>query len=242
MPSNFLQVLPDPNYKITDAGFEDAAGAAGQGFVNIAVREITSNEYQRNINGKAIKRMDFYPWFEIDVKYNPLTQLEFAPIYNFLMQKRGSLKSFYISLPQYSNPKSSTFVTWLGSNTITVQNDASAGASYINVGSWAGNSYSGLPSFGDIFNISDPEDSLHTKAYQVTRVETYTDYLTGNQPATTTIRIHFSPGLQKFTNSGAEVVFLNPLIKVKQIGDVQEYELGDNNLYSFSLKLLETYH
>ena len=39
MPSNFLQVLPDPLHLITDAGFEGTGGTAGQGFASISFAE-----------------------------------------------------------------------------------------------------------------------------------------------------------------------------------------------------------
>lgn len=243
MPSNFLNVLPDPNYKITSAGFENVSGVAGQGFVSINVIENNPPILNRTINGKLIPRKIIMPWFDIDLRYNFMTKAQFDPINNFLLEKKGSRKSFFVSLPQYYNPKNSAFKTWLVSNDVLVSGAHSAGASTIVVGTWSGNNYSGgLPSFGDLFTISDPNNSLHTKAYQVVRVETFSDYLTGFQPATTTIRLHISPGLQRNVASGSELVFLNPLIKVRLAQDVQEYNLNTENLYNFSVKLTEVFY
>lgn len=46
------------------------------------------------------------------------------------------------------------------------------------------------------------------------------------------------PGLQKATFNNADLVFTNPLMRVIAT-DVQEYALGNDGLYTFSLKLEE---
>ena len=105
------------------------------------------------------------------------------------------------------------------------------------------------PRPGDMFTITDANDSLHTKAYRVTRVMTNTSYwegLTGNDvPSDTGERgIYFTPNLQRdvgITSSTGHgiMVYKNPKIRVILNKDIQEYSLGTNNLYTFSLNLEE---
>jgi len=112
------------------------------------------------------------------------------------------------------------------------------------------------PRPGDLFTISDPSDSSHTKLYKINKVETSTDNANAiqnqydkSEPASTTvtgtdtvspcIRIHFTPELQKNVYAGAVIKFSNPMIRVRMTQDVQEYSLNTENLYSFSLQLEE---
>ena len=55
------------------------------------------------------------------------------------------------------------------------------------------------PQPGDMFTITDTNDSLHTKAYRVTRVMTNADYHSGlhSQPTTAQRIIYFTPSLQR---------------------------------------------
>jgi len=244
MPDKFLDILPDLDYSITDAGFPGGSGDdTGQGFVSVSLASIQTVSRDTTIGGYLVNRTNAYHKWLIDLKYNPLTLEQFSPIYNFIMQKKGSLEPFYVSLPQHKAPKNALFAAYVQGETISTVAANQAGVHSMLIGTWAGNDYSdGLPSFGDLFTIDDPNDSLHTKAYMINRVETYSDYLSGNQPTSTNIRIHFTPGLQRYTYSGSEIIFNNPLIRVEQLQDIQEYSLGYDNLYSFALKLQETFY
>ena len=97
------------------------------------------------------------------------------------------------------------------------------------------------PQPGDMFTITDTNDSLHTKAYRVTRVMNNSDYHSGlhSQPTTAQRLIYFTPNLQRAVSSGAGIDYYQPLIRVMLTSDVQSYSLGTNNLYTFSLKLEE---
>ena len=97
----------------------------------------------------------------------------------------------------------------------------------------------GQPRPGDLFTINDTNDSNHTKAYQVTRVENNSDYDTG-QPSTAQVRVHFMPALQRSVKaSTATLQFADPLFRVMLKDDIQEYSIGPNGLYEFSLGLEE---
>ena len=108
----------------------------------------------------------------------------------------------------------------------------------------------GAPKPGDFFTVEDTEDTLHTKLYKVTRVETpslYEDAIV--DPSTTSlpsyavsskgIRIYFTPKLQRDLYADALIKFYDPQPRVILKNDVQEYSLNNENLYSFSLALEE---
>ena len=89
--------------------------------------------------------------------------------------------------------------------------------------------------------VTDTNDSLHTKSYRVTRVMTNADYHSGlhSQPTTAQRLVYFTPALQRSVSSGAGIDYYQPLIRVILKNDVQSYSLGTNNLYQFSLDLEE---
>ena len=236
MPTKFLDVLPDPNYKMDSAGFEDSAGEAGPGFARVKLSNISSFDSDKTMTGIWIPKKTKAPYWSITINYNPMTLAEFSPVYNFIMQKRGRRLPFYISLPQYRVPKDSTFATYVQSNPVTTAESGAAGVTNIQMTTSGWTSY---PKFGDLFHIEDAADTLHTKAYMISHVETSTDYQSGNAPGAGNIRAHFSPPLSRSTTSGSSVVFNRPLIKVVQQTDLQQYKLDAEGLYSFSLKLEE---
>lgn len=203
-------ILPDPFNKITDAGeVDNTNGDAGPGFASVKLSSEQPIMRDRTNSGRLITRAAAYHKWSIDISYNPLTKEEFSPVYNFLLHKQGSLKPFFVSLPQYRNQ---------GITDKTVSSDAAAGSTTL---------YCTTTDItpGALLRITDSQDSNHTKAYMVTRVGTN--------------NITVTPGLAKFVNAGATLDFTAPTIKVIQTSDVQEYSLGTNNLYSFSLKLEE---
>ena len=91
-----------------------------------------------------------------------------------------------------------------------------------------------------MFTITDSNDSLHTKAYRVTRVmgnSTYNSAL-HSQPTTAQRIVYFTPHLQRNVAQGATCDY-TPLVRVMLKADVQSYSLGTNNLFQFSLQLEE---
>lgn len=238
--SDYLNILPDPNNPIGDAGQALAVGSGGTAGPGYASVKLSSNQptmTDRTNSGRVISRALVGHKWEIEIGYNPMTRAQFEPVYNFLLQKRGRLRPFYVSLPQYRLPRDSSFATFVQSATLTVNGAQTAGVDTFEISS--ATTLSGAPSPGDLFTITDSSDSNHTKAYMVTRVETNADYQVDDRPTTSQYRIHFTPGLQRSVTSGSTVVFNNPLIRVILSQDLQEYSLGTNNLYSFSLKVEE---
>ena len=109
--SAYMDILPDPNNKIGAAGQPLSTGTAGPGYSSVALtadqKTITSRTNSNRISARAIAG---HKW-NIDIGYNPMTQEQFMPIYNFLLHRNGPLNPFYVSLPQYRTPQNSTFST-----------------------------------------------------------------------------------------------------------------------------------
>lgn len=94
---------------------------------------------------------------------------------------------------------------------------------------------------GDMFNFSDSSNSNHLKIYKVVRVADSTNKLSTDTALNTTDerRLYVVPPVEKDVTDGSTLTYSNPMFRVVQRGDVQEYSLGTNNLYTFSLNLEE---
>lgn len=230
--SSFANRLPDPNFKITEAGENANGGNAGPGFASVKFSSEQPVSISRTNSGRVISRAIVGHRWKINITYNPMTREEFEPVYSFLLEKRGRLKPFFIALPQYSSPRTST------SGTISVKGVTSAGVSNFTVDGFG--SVTGGLRPGDLFTFNDSANSNHKKAYQITRVLTNTDYLSGGTQPGANERIYYvTPPLEKSVANNSTLTYTNPLIRVVQTADIQEYSLGTNNLYQFSLSLEE---
>ena len=95
------------------------------------------------------------------------------PIYAFLLEKQGSLKPFFVELPQYQG----------NNGDLLIASTAAAGATSIEAKIASATTEFGTePALGDLFTVTDPDNSNHTKAYIVNRIETYETYR-GTQPS-----------------------------------------------------------
>ena len=141
------------------------------------------------------------------------------------------LKPFFVKLPQHS-PRTTT------SGTYTIQGPASAGSSSILT---TVSSLSGGLRPGDLVTINDSQNSNHTKAYQIVKVNDSTNKLSSDTDLNNANerRLFLVPPLARTVSNSSTVTFANPLIKVMLQSDIQEYDLGTNNLYRFSLNLEE---
>ena len=229
--SSFANRLPDPVFKITEAGENSNSGLAGPGFAQVKFSSDQPISVSRTNSGRVITRAVVGQTWKINIRYNPMTRDEFEPVYNFLLEKRGRLKPFFVKLPQHS-PRTTT------SGTYTIQGPVTAGTSSLltTVGSLSG----GLRP-GDMININDSQNSNHTKAYQITKVNDSTNKLSSDSALNTASerRLFISPPLARDVTNSSTITYATPLIRVIQTSDVQEYDLGTNNLYQFSLNLEE---
>ena len=251
--STFQNILPDPNNRITDAGAA-SGGSYGAGYSAVTFSSNQKVLRDRTNSGRLIARAKTGHNWRIKISYNPMTRDEFEPINTFLLQRRGALNPFFVSLPQYRLPQDPDFSSWVqasGGSTnqlhvVTLPAANSTGTAGSTTLLLTASNYvvstDKTPLPGDLFTIAGA-NSNHKKAYQVTRVETNTDYhIVGTSPTrpdTNQVRIHFVPALSKSVTAGDDLIFNDPKVQVVIAGDVQEYALNTDNLYAFSLSLEE---
>jgi len=240
--SSFTDRLPDPNWTIDTTGIGHASSyTAGPGFSAITLSSEAPVQVSQTNSGRIITRQIAGHKWGISITYNPMTRDQFEPVYSFLLQRKGRLNPFYVVLPNQKESRNSDFVTWLAANTnraIAVDGALNAGVEVMKQDGYS-TTPATQPQPGDMFTITDSSDSLHTKIYRVTRITNEDNYLSGSVPADVERYIYFTPNLQRATSNDSTINYTNPQIRVILKNDVQEFSLGTNNLYTFSLNLEE---
>tara|TARA_B100000945_G_C20412690_1_gene613431 strand:- start:1475 stop:2230 length:756 start_codon:yes stop_codon:yes gene_type:complete len=243
--------LPDPYYKLdtSGAGSETGSGDAGPGFANVKLTSDQKMAVTRTNSQRVIARAIAGHKWNIDIGYHPMTRSEFDPVYTFLLQQRGPLTPFFVSLPQYRTVKNSGWQTILNSSspsyTFPVPGGVAAGTTQLTItvtpssGSYTATS-ANIPKPGELFTVNDSNNSNHTKAYMITMVERNGDLQAGSAALNANqLRLTVNPPITKFIGTNGLLVFKEPLIKTIAPTAVREYSLNTENLYSFSLKLEE---
>ena len=237
--NSFLDILPDPSNPIGISGQALATasgGIAGPGFASVSFSSQAPIQISRTNSGRVLTRSIAGHKWSIQIKYNPMTRDDFEPVFNFLLEKNGRLNPFFVKLPQQATSRNAAFVS--ANPTITTATTGAAGAGVI-LQAGHNTTEATQPQPGDMFTIADSNDSLHTKAYRVTRVLSNATYQSGGTRPTTAQRlVYFTPHLQRAVAQGATCDY-TPVIRVMQTADVQQYNLGTNNLFEFSLNLEE---
>ena len=239
--TSFQTILPDPNNGVGIAGNPSTTTAdKGPGFASVNISSGTPIQVTRTNSGRLISRSAAGHKFEMKIEYNPMTREQFEPVYSFLIQQNGRLNPFFVQLPQQYTSRSSTFATYAASNTISTVGTLTQGSDYM-VQAGHSSSQTTNPQLGDMFTITDTNDSLHKKSYRVTRVMVRDNHHSGihTNPSTTQRIVYFHPPLQRTVASGQTINYDKPLFRVIQKNDIQSYSLGTNNLFSFSLDLEE---
>tara|TARA_R100000951_G_C2612509_1_gene171687 strand:- start:563 stop:1030 length:468 start_codon:yes stop_codon:yes gene_type:complete len=152
------------------------------------------------------------------------------------MEKRGRLKPFEVVLPQYSAPRTALNVA--SGTQLTVDTAIVAGVPFFKADNH-GHATTGGMRPGDYFTFNDSNNSNHKKAYRVTSVTNNTDYISGQQPDADQRYYYITPSIEKAVADDVPLVTTNPTFRVIQNGDTVSYSLGTNNLYEFSLSLIE---
>ena len=232
--SNFTNRLPDPNWGISEAGDGHATSfTEGPGFASVKFSSQQPVAYSRTNSGRVTTRAIAGQYWSIGITYNPMTRDQFEPIYNFLLEKRGRLKPFFVALPQHVTTRTAT------SGTLSVQGTITSGDSNFLVDGMDGLTGGLRP--GDMFNFVDSGNSNHHKIYKVVRVADSTNKLSSDTALNTSDerRLYVVPPVEKDVTDNSTLDYGSPLFRVVQKSDVQEYKLGTNNLYEFSLNLEE---
>ena len=239
--STFLDILPDPTNPIGISGqalATSSGGTNGPGFASVQFSSEAPIQMSRTNSGRVVTRAIAGHKWNINITYNPMTREQFEPVYSFLLEKNGRLNPFFVQLPQHAHGKNIAFAS--ADPSITTATTVSKGAGFM---TQAGHSTteSTQPEPGDMFVIQDSNDSLHTKAYRITRVMSNGTYNSAihSQPTTSQRIVYFTPHLQRDVAQGASCDFGKPNIRVILKNDVQSYQLGTNNLFQFSLQLEE---
>ena len=234
--SSFNTRLPDPNWGVNEAGDAHATNfVEGPGFASVKFSSQQPTSFSRTNSGRVTTRAIAGQYFTMNITYNPMTRAQFEPIYNFLLEKRGRLKPFFVVLPQYKDPQTAT------DGTIYVLGSISSGDSNFLVDGYSASGFSGGLKAGDMFNFIDSSNSNHKKAYQIVRVATQADRLAADSAIDSADkrRFYIVPPVQKDITDNSTIDYGNVLFRVVQNKDVQSYALGTNNLYTFSLSLEE---
>ena len=220
-----------------------SAGTTTQGYKTVSLKSTQPIMEHRANSGRTIKVSNSYHLFEAKVSYNKLVRDDFNKIYNFLLEKQGTLKAFRMSLPQHQpltrvdkevNPR--------------IIANASAGASSLRIAKiltgdadYPGHA-STTPVLGNIFTISDSKDSTHTKAYIITRINNSTEQVGQSD------EIFFSPPLQKSVNVAgggnfgkhpSSIELNRPLMRVSLTSNDMNYSIDSAGLYTLSFSVRE---
>ena len=236
----FTDRLPDPNWTIQDTGAGHASSyTAGPGFKSIKISSSAPVQISQTNSGRVITRQVAGHKWNIGITYNPMTRDQFEPVYSFLLQRKGRLNPFYVVLPNQSSSRNTAFNAWLATPKVIL----AAGALNAGVDVMKQKVHSDVvttqPQPGDMFTITDDEDSLHTKIYRITRVTNEDYHLAGSVPADVERYVYFTPNLQRATANNSTINYTNPQIRVILKRDIQEFSLGTNNLYTFGLQVEE---
>ena len=97
--SNHLNILPDPNNAIGNAG--ETGGTAGPGFASIQLTSEQPTMRDFTNSGRILARAIARHQWKVNISYNPMTETEFNRVYSFLLHRRGGVNPFFVSLTQY---------------------------------------------------------------------------------------------------------------------------------------------
>jgi len=159
--------------------------------------------------------------FAITLQFPPMTRAEFSPIKAFVMKQRSQLENFTLIPPTESNTQGAV------SETVTVDGAISAGATTFSIQDVGVNSINGFFKAGDYFRFSG-----QNKVYMI--IEDVNINAVGE--ATT---VTFEPPLREAVSDATQLVYNNVDFTVSLSNDIQEFNIGTNNYYSYEIDVVE---
>lgn len=112
MAITLQNTLPDPNNNISTTGAATGTNSAGVyegtsvvGFKSVKIDSEAPVMKTRTNSGRLVSRAIVGHKYKVNITYNPMTRAQFEPIFNFLLDKRGGLKPFFVVLPQNKDPQ-----------------------------------------------------------------------------------------------------------------------------------------
>ncbi len=178
---------------------------------NTIVSVTTSGRKQaRQIDGQR---------FAITLSFPPMSRSEFAPIKAFIMKQRSQLENFTLIPPTESNAQG------VASGTISVNGALTAGTTTATIDGMA-TSTNGILKAGDYFRFTGQQ-----KVYMA--VEDLNSDGSGEGTLT------FEPPLRANVADNNVLVYDNVDFTVSLTNDIQEFDLGVNNYYSYEIDVVE---
>jgi hypothetical protein len=178
---------------------------------NTIISTTTSGRRQaRQIDGQR---------FGIRVNFPTMSRSEFAPIIAFIMKQRSQLESFNYVVPTVSTLQGSA------STVISTTGSHAAGVTSINLTGMTA-SQSGIFKAGDFIRFTG-----QNKVYMVI------SDVSSNGSGVGTMTIE--PPLRSSLSTGTVLIYSNVDFTVGLISDVQEFNVGTENLFNYQVDLIE---
>jgi hypothetical protein len=178
---------------------------------NTIVSVTTSGRKQaRQIDGQR---------FAITLQFPPMSRSEFAPIKAFIMKQRSQLENFTLIPPTESNAQG------VASGTISVDGALTSGTTTATIDGMTV-STNGIFKAGDYFRFTGQQ-----KVYMAVEDLNSDGYGEGT--------LTFEPPLRASVADNNVIIYDNVDFTVSLTNDIQEFDLGVNNYYSYEIDVVE---
>jgi hypothetical protein len=178
---------------------------------NTIVSVTTSGRKQaRQIDGQR---------FAITLQFPPMSRSEFAPIKAFIMKQRSQLENFTLIPPTESNAQG------VASTILNVDGALTAGTTTANIDNMTV-STNGILKAGDYFRFTGQQ-----KVYMAVEDLNSDGYGEGT--------LTFEPPLRANVADNVILIYDNVDFTVSLTNDIQEFDLGVNNYYSYEIDVVE---
>ena len=178
---------------------------------NTIVSTTTSGRRQaRQIDGQR---------FRMTISFPPMSRAEFSPINAFIIKQRSQLETFTYAPPTISSPLG------VASGVIRVNGAILAGVTSVAIDGMA-NSTSGVFKAGDYFRFTG-----QNKVYMV-----MADVASNGSGQGT---LTFEPPLRTGVSDNAILIYSGVDFTLGLVADVQEFNIGTENLFQYQLDVIE---
>jgi hypothetical protein len=155
--------------------------------------------------------------FKFSASYPPMTRAEFAPVYAFIMKQRSQKETFTVIPPVISDAQGDV------AGIISTYTSASAGDTSVQL---QGITNGSTIKAGDFIKFNG-----HSKVYMVV------EDATGDVSELATVTIE--PPLREDVLVDEDILYDNIPFTVRLMNDVQEFNVGVNNLYQYEVDFIE---
>ena len=194
------------------------------GFTTMEFKSNTQTRTSQTLSGRVQRAQINSQFFSFKLVSPPLTRAEYMPIMAFIMKQGGKFDSFTVVPPSISSTRgtasgtttvadiiSSDFSTAATSSTVPITNDGTS---------------SGTLKTGDLIKFSN-----HDKVYMLT------DDV--NLDGSTIVGLPIFPTLRTAVSSSTTVQYNNVPFKVFLTSDVQQFSVGNQNLFTYEINVRE---